>query len=49
MRAVEVKEMCVSVGTRRPGEEQRSGLEEGWGEGPSGPLRFLSVAPGTYF
>lgn len=31
---LEVKEICVSVGTRRPGEEQRGKLEEGWGGDP---------------
>lgn len=31
---LEVKEICVSVGTRRPGKEQRGRLEASWGRGP---------------
>lgn len=31
---LEVKEICVSVGTGRPGEEQRVRLEGSWGGGP---------------
>lgn len=44
-----MKEICVSVGTRRRGGGQRRRLEEGWGGAPSGPLGFLKVAAGSHF